>query len=228
MNKLRPDLWLLWDMDQWFYGDVYEGIQFIGCEITNKDTICYENSIDFVRKLSSMRYEYRKRLMAIYIHLFPLYTHTKSYEYRCASFVVNDFAGYIDKYYYKMTHDVIRLLIRAAFKNNEWIIKHILDKGFNVNQLIRINGDHKTTILLYAASCERLDIVDLVLDYKPDLFMFDSAGHRGKSVIRKYLHIECHEEHKSILESITKKYYALKTRQDKHRDHNVWRTPGVY
>lgn len=243
MRILAPEFRLLDKMDDTFYGEVYEGIQFIGSYLQHQDNYT-GGCMEFVRELIVMSRQMRKRLMAIYAKLYPFWIfHKRAYRYgrhnifsggmyKPVAFMA-DFAPYIDRYYYKMTCEVVGNLIYGAFKfeKYEWVIKRILDKGFNIDSLLYI-GNKKTTVLLYAAQKERLEIINLLLDYRPNLYLYDSSGACGAKALKQYINIgrdarcdvwrDARREYKDILMKIGVKYHILVPEQRELRNTRLW------
>lgn len=235
MRILAPEFKLLDTMDDTFCGEVYEGIQFIDSYVQPQDNYT-GGYMAFVHELIAMSRQVRNRLMAIYAKLYPFWIfHKREYRYNRHNIFsgkihkpldfMTDFAPYIDQYYYKMTCEVVGNLIYGAFKfeKYEWVIKRILDKGFNIDSLLYI-GNKKTTILLYAAQKERLEIINLLLGYRPNLYLYDSSGACGAKALKQYVNIgrDVRREHEDVLMKIAVKYHILVPEQRELRNMQLW------
>jgi hypothetical protein len=145
-------------------------------------------------------------LMTIYVRLYPFdvvttLDYSKDYRHKEMKQFMDDFGCLVDKYYHKMSLDLIGIIFACAcrrclhcniselrkYDEKKWceyldIVKCILDKGFDVNQLINMGDGYKTTILNHALRQEDSELAGLILDRNPDVFIFDTIGHSADSL----------------------------------------------
>jgi hypothetical protein len=120
--------------------------------------------------------------------------------------LVYDFRKYIEKYYYKVSKELMGELILNAQRMNyiNEFIGTILRKGFNVNQVLKIGG-RKLTILHFCLLFDWYDTVDAILDKKPNLFIHDGEGLTVYKIFRRKKFDDTDERFIKLEE----KFYAL-------------------
>jgi len=183
MQLMKPIFNLMTELKRTFYGDIYQGIKFLsGANIKHlKYFWNHEEIMQFL--IENCDIHNTDELLEIYGKLYPFSINTKANYILLAKLselcpIMDDFCLFAKYHYNKLTPTVIGFLVYGAFAMGQYIdvIELILNKGFNVNTLIKIPGSYKTTILNYAILNKIYWLVQIIFDKNPDIFMRDRKG----------------------------------------------------
>jgi hypothetical protein len=253
MRILNYEISLLNELNYIFDGDIYKGIVIYTNDFEEvvKCLFCTDQD-EFVKKYYPLRKNIKSDLMTVYSRLYRFDVELPEkygkviHPDKILEFL-EDFGYLVDKYYYKMSLDLLGIILLGVFIRHDYcyderlndfdyvkvtkyenIIKCILDKGFNVNQLINMGDGYETTILNFALIREDPEITELILDKNPDVFMFDEHGNSAdKLFIYRTTgdsdlddHINSDNEHMVYLSN---KFDKIKHKQLEQKKTNIWK-----
>ena len=248
MRILNYEISLIRELKTLFDGDIYSGII---CYAGDSRWV-YLGDSEFSKKYRPLRKNIKSNLMTVYVRLYPFdvvttLDYSKDYRHKEMKQFMDDFGCLVDKYYHKMSLDLIGIIFACAcrrclhcniselrkYDEKKWceyldIVKCILDKGFDVNQLINMGDGYKTTILNHALRQEDSELAGLILDRNPDVFIFDTIGHSAdKLFIYRTTgdsdlddHINSDNEHMVYLSN---KFDKIKHKQLEQKKTNIWK-----
>jgi hypothetical protein len=227
MPKLLPVCNLMTELSYMLKDDMYQGIGYLCGVIDTKriEFTEYENAVMDTIECNEGKYEYQD-LFQIYTKLYPFNVDTKAPYIKHATVdelctFMDDFTPLINKYYYKMPKKLIGAIIFGAFEMGQYadVMDDILNKGFNINEPLRMIVGSKITILNYAIIHHKFWLVDILLDKKPDLYVYDGTGNRSVDLIKPYNNRRKYAEDYLMLH-ILDRVDALKAEQK--GAHSVW------
>jgi hypothetical protein len=148
--------------------------------------------------------ELHHRILEIYGRLYP-FNINPIWNTRYRKHVIFDFITLSNQYYHKMPLHAITFIICVTFRRYMYLsdychvflgaVHNILTKGFDVNLMINIVPNHKTTILIHALMVIDPVMVELVLDAHPDILLEDELGMSAISVFDSYFKVNVVNTH---------------------------------
>jgi len=193
MGLLKRQLQFMTELERMFDGDIYQGIRFMsGCDVEHLEYFENQEEVSEFLEINADKYD-TEDLLEIYGRLYPFNVNTKAYYISNADWnelfiFIEDFGQFIDKYYYKLTPNMVGVLVFISFDMGQYIdvVTTILKKGFDPTKLVRIPGYYKTSILNYAIYKKIYWLVQEIFDTKPNLFVRDGKGNHAYKLFKPY------------------------------------------
>jgi len=221
MNISRPLFTIMRELESMFNGDIYQGIKFLegSLDIFHVDETSWDITEEKIYRKYAKHGEYNKtvglleyrkmikrqnpniaeNLLEIYKRLYPFNINANALYIKETyadevDILVRDFTSFIDKYYYKMNMEMIFTLLIYGESD---VMKLIISYGFDIDQIIKTGWGH-TTLLVFYIDRDNMDMVDFILDRKPNVFICDSNNKapctffnlpRNRKKYAKYPHI---------------------------------------
>jgi hypothetical protein len=188
-------------------------------EFFNKQTLETSQTIQTtqtIQTIQTTKISKSSDLLKIYAKLYPftmnIYSDYIYYpEIKDSSDLVNDFKKFLPNYYWKISIEVMGIIIAYMLdvSHDNESLKVILDKNFNVNKKFYTNG-YEATFLHHAIRANNWYITNLILDKKPDVFITDSEDETPFNLYKQ--HSRMHVKN-FILEQIEEKFIELEYKQ---------------
>jgi hypothetical protein len=189
MRVLYVECVLMREFSRLLKGQVYAGIKYFSQEFFLSRLEYNKNWYKSRRYFKLLHKKYFQQsdtlsanMLVIYGRLYKFKINPKEDYIRDSDFeeceaFVDDFMELIDMYPHKVSRKLLGCLMWCAYRRgkSEDLILLILDKGFDVNQLLYIGG-LRQTVLHFCIYRELWGIIGYILDKNPDLYVYDKNG----------------------------------------------------
>jgi hypothetical protein len=200
-------------------GEVYPGIKYFSGEFYLSHLQDYYDWYKKTQEFEELQVTYAEnagvltdRMMIIYGRLYKFKINPKADYITDSNFeecevFVDDFMWYLRLYPHKVSRKPLGCLVWNAYRIglSGKLVNILLEKGFDVNQLLYIDG-LRQTILHFCVYRELWSVVDTLLDTCPDLYIYDKNGTSVYRLIKQYV---------GCPQSVLDKFQAL-VKQQKH------------
>lgn len=226
MSILNVEFKLIKRFSKLLKGEIYPGIKYFSGEFYLSHLQDYHSWYEKTQEFEKLQAKYAENAGVLTDHMMTIYGRLYKFKINpkadyiidsdgeeCKTFAT-DFMEYLKLYPHKVSRKLLGCLVWNAYRRGRIteLVTVLIEKGFYVNQLLYI-GEFRQTILHFCVYRELWSVVDILLDLRPDLYVYDKNGTSVYRLIKQYA---------GCPQSTMNKFQAL-VKQQKH-NHLRWHT----